>query len=248
MNPSAYKHVVKVPTYSFEESPKVVGDACYYLTKVTRRVVTLPSAITAGPFNEVLSVGYSKPFCSLSPHFPSVPDARFAVQGSKMNFHDDGEKGLGPLVTTLSLGGEAAMAFRKKDKKSKVKTEDVPLEPADTTAPAAKKAPRTLLTLKLVHADITIMEGEDVQKYFEHAITAKEGLRFGALPQFPPLRERSLTAPCAHSSHLPRDRTGPLPLAHTACPSQRGLSWSTQSIPRARSSGEVTFNGYASAD
>ena len=87
--------------------------------------------------------------------YASVPcfgadSASLLASQCKLQNGDDGEKGLGPLVSTLSIGGEAAMAFRRMEKKSKVKTEVVPPEPG-VISPTAKKSPRTLLTLKLAH-------------------------------------------------------------------------------------------------
>ncbi|KAL8292899.1 hypothetical protein RQP46_000593 [Phenoliferia psychrophenolica] len=202
-----YKHVVRVPTYSFDESPKVVADARTYLENVSRAIISEATPVAAVEFNEVLSVAY--------------------MEGAKMNFHDDGERGLDPVVSTLSLGGEATMSFRLKEKKkakqpvaapvapalasgsapsgSSTITSDsapgsltsgvfsdqvpqpnltpAPAPPPPATAPSEtstpKRGPRTLLTLSLRHADITVMEGESVQKWYEHAITTKDGLRFG---------------------------------------------------------------------
>ncbi|KAL8279372.1 hypothetical protein RQP46_008184 [Phenoliferia psychrophenolica] len=143
-----YDHVVAVPTYSFDESPDVVRDARTFLESVSRAVISESTPADAVDFNELLSVGY--------------------MNGSKMNFHDDGERGLGPVVATLSLGGDATLSFRKKE---------------DTGKPASKgsrRSSRKLLTLKLRHGDITIMEGEDVQRMYEHGVEIDGELRYAA--------------------------------------------------------------------
>ena len=62
--------------------------------------------------------------------------------------------------------------------------------PTLISAPEKKPArggPRTLLTLKLRHGDITVMEGGNVQKFYEHSIKTVDGLRFGGYLLLPPL-------------------------------------------------------------
>ncbi|KAK4702392.1 hypothetical protein P7C70_g3831, partial [Phenoliferia sp. Uapishka_3] len=175
-----YDHVVAVPTYSFDDSPAAVRDACAYLSDVSAKVVENEQDAV---FNEVLSVAYS------------------------------------PIVSTLSLGAPGIMRFRRKIKKSKAK-KGAAKSSADARAPSTSNlaAPRsqplptaeenqhktdeknkkeqnfTVLTLDLLHGHVTIMEGADVQSYFEHAITKpKDGLRFGELlpiVEFGPCVER----------------------------------------------------------
>ncbi|KAL8276751.1 hypothetical protein RQP46_010860 [Phenoliferia psychrophenolica] len=84
-----------------------------------------------------------------------------------MNFHDDGERGLGPVVATLSLGGDATLSFRKKDT-------------GKLASKGSRRPSRKLLTLKLRHGDITIMEGEAVQRLYEHGVEIDGKLRFAA--------------------------------------------------------------------
>ena len=38
------------------------------------------------------------------------------LEGQKIEYHDDGEEGLGPCIATLSLGGRAKMHMRMKTK------------------------------------------------------------------------------------------------------------------------------------
>lgn len=68
-----------------------------------------------------------------------------------MAYHDDGEQGLGPIVATLSLGADATMCFRQKQrKKSRAKA---PKEPE-----GEKPSTKPLVQLQLRHGDVTIME------------------------------------------------------------------------------------------
>lgn len=72
-------------------------------------------------------------------------------------FHDDGETGLGPVVSTLSLGASATMSFRRKTPKSKT---------------GGKRVSKVVCRLELQHGDVTIMEGHEVQKVFEVRCTS----------------------------------------------------------------------------
>lgn len=86
-----------------------------------------------------------------------------------MSYHDDGEAGLGPIVSTLSLGSRAVMSFRAKTKKSKQ---------IQLPRGSAKHA-KVIVKLDLHHGDITIMEHEDLQKHYEHQVEPVGPLRFG---------------------------------------------------------------------
>lgn len=78
------------------------------------------------------------------------------MQGQKIAFHDDGEVGVGPIVATLSLGSDAAMSFRRKRSKK------------DGAQPRPTgRMGRVCLKLTLRHGDVVVMQGADVQKYFE---------------------------------------------------------------------------------
>ncbi|KAK8073793.1 hypothetical protein PG994_004692 [Apiospora phragmitis] len=104
-------------------------------------------------FNELLALGY--------------------FQGSKISYHDDGEKELGPAVATLSLGSPAVMRFRPKRKtqlgqEGKGKRGDKP----------------SVISLVLKHGDIVIMHGTDIQREYEHEVTPSGKLRFALTARF----------------------------------------------------------------
>lgn len=83
-------------------------------------------------FNEILSVAY--------------------LEKQKMSYHTDNEKGLGPIIASLSLGSTALMHFRLRN---------------PTTS---KKHHPKSLTLVLNHGDIVIMEGHMIQFLYEHSV------------------------------------------------------------------------------
>lgn len=111
-----------------------------------------------------------------------------------MNFHDDGEHGLGPVVSSLSLGGSASMHFRPKVKRSSrnLVYSKNPLVSTNVTSdylpphvpPKAKEGSGTAvkpeLTLRLEHGDVMIMVGDRMQKVWEHMVEPLEGFRVAA--------------------------------------------------------------------
>lgn len=69
-----------------------------------------------------------------------------------MGYHDDGETGLGPIVSSLSLGSDAWMSFSRKEGRSRGKD--------------GKKGHKTcLFKVLLRHGDVVIMEVSEYSKY-----------------------------------------------------------------------------------
>ncbi|KAI1500619.1 hypothetical protein F5X99DRAFT_429281 [Biscogniauxia marginata] len=86
---------------------------------------------------------------------------------SRISYHDDGEKELGPTVATLSLGSPSLMFFRPKKR---------------TTIGDPSKAKRgdrpPMLGFVLEHGDMVVMHGRDIHKYYEHKVDPEGVLRF----------------------------------------------------------------------
>jgi alkylated DNA repair dioxygenase AlkB len=82
-------------------------------------------------------------------------------------YHDDGEKELGPVVASLSLGAPAVMKWRPKtENKINIKKDKNGSYKKDKHGkPAGVKA--TILELSLEHGDFMVMEGAGIQKYYE---------------------------------------------------------------------------------
>ncbi|KZV70713.1 hypothetical protein PENSPDRAFT_579053 [Peniophora sp. CONT] len=87
------------------------------------------------PFNEIMSVAY--------------------MEDQRMAFHADAERGLGPVVASLSLGSTSQMHFRRS--KHDITNDDV-----------AKGS--HVLTTVLKHGDILVMQGSEIQDYYEHTV------------------------------------------------------------------------------
>jgi len=77
------------------------------------------------------------------------------MEKQKMAFHSDAERGLGPTVASLSLGASAYMHFRVHNHFVKELSED---------------CSREVLSLYLRHGDVVVMEGAEIQKYYEHTV------------------------------------------------------------------------------
>ncbi|CAG8434291.1 1549_t:CDS:2 [Funneliformis mosseae] len=97
-----YKQALDLDTVPWSSAPKVCKDSFVYMQNIVRNFI-VPKA----KFNQMLSAIY--------------------MEGQKMSWHDDGDKGVGPVIATLSLGSSAEMKFRRKVKKDKLVNE---VEPA----------------------------------------------------------------------------------------------------------------------
>jgi len=114
-----------------EDGPKAVLGA---LALIKQRIATALGKDV--PFNEVLSAAY--------------------MEKQKMAFHSDSERGLGPVVASLSLGSTAEMHFR--------------LHAKYNVTEGHRKVAMSIL---LRHGDVLVMEGAGVQEYYEHTVVPK---------------------------------------------------------------------------
>ncbi|PWN21246.1 hypothetical protein BCV69DRAFT_164042 [Microstroma glucosiphilum] len=162
-----YKHSTATETVPLDAAPTCVAQAGEILTERTALVARLEK-----PFNELYPCAYE--------------------QGMKMNFHDDGEPGLGPIVSSLSLGGvPAQMVFRLKRRFVTVTAVEVPAKETLQRASLFCQTPsrayrqgqssaieglsipfhdRTMMSVPLRHGTIVVQEGAALQECFEHAV------------------------------------------------------------------------------
>ncbi|KIJ49566.1 hypothetical protein M422DRAFT_225410 [Sphaerobolus stellatus SS14] len=106
------------------------------------------------------------------PDFNEILSAAYMAD-QKMEFHSDGESDLGPIVAGLSLGAPATMRFREvpsKWRKAHASGEE-------------RRSPPVFLNLSLKHGDMVVMEGADIQEYYQHAVYP-EGFRIAATARF----------------------------------------------------------------
>ncbi|KAI1361897.1 hypothetical protein F5Y08DRAFT_355731 [Xylaria arbuscula] len=155
-----YKFGVVVKTSeSFSSAPPPVMRALGRLTWTGKTAVELSSAYA-------LAHGLSVDSVSMPTNFVDFNEQLILgyFENSKISFHDDGEKELGPTVATLSLGSPSIMNFRGKEKAG-FGTE--------------KKPEPTMLTLRLQHGDTVVMHGTRIHQYFEHSVDAAGIRRYG---------------------------------------------------------------------
>ncbi|KAI6840436.1 hypothetical protein KC340_g13956 [Hortaea werneckii] len=91
-----YKFVASGASKPFEESPWPVQACRSRLNWAQRMFLPDSGSGNDDEFNEELIFAY--------------------MEGQKIEYHDDGEEGLGPRIATLSLGGKAKMYLRMKSK------------------------------------------------------------------------------------------------------------------------------------
>ncbi|KAI5123916.1 hypothetical protein M0805_006334 [Coniferiporia weirii] len=122
-----YKYIVGTnTTVPFEQAPKSVNGALQLIKDRASLVVDEDAN-----FNEILTAAY--------------------MEEQRMGYHTDDERGLGPIVSSLSLGSIALMHFR--------------LHEAPTTGQREKE-----LTLVLRHGDVLVMAGAKIQKAYDHTV------------------------------------------------------------------------------
>lgn len=124
-----YKYVGETAnSVPLDEAPNCVQAALDVIKKRVDLAVKQKSQ-----FNEVLTAAY--------------------LAHQKMSFHSDDEKGLGPIVASLSLGSPAVMHFRHH------------------TSGAGQNQPNEIvMSLILRHGNVLVMEGCGVQIHYEHTV------------------------------------------------------------------------------
>ena len=108
----------------------------------------------APAFNEILSAAYmsdQKMEC-----MSDISPMRLLKFGA---VHSDGEKDLGPIIASLSLGLPATMRFRPVPSRW--------YSDEEVVEGVIRKSPPIVLTLTLRHGDVLIMEGAKIQEYYQ---------------------------------------------------------------------------------
>lgn len=142
-----YKFALELNTVPWKDAPKVCNDTLEYVKKIIENFVPEVSY----DFNQMLVAIY--------------------MEGQRMSWHDDGEKGVGPIIVSLSLGSPAEMKVRRKLKKkveassSKSSKNDEKGDYTPTFPIMRRNGPELLLNLN--HGDIVIMAGDTLQEHYD---------------------------------------------------------------------------------
>ncbi|KAL5485244.1 hypothetical protein ACEPAI_7886 [Sanghuangporus weigelae] len=122
-----YKYAVTTNiTDPFDQAPPSVNGALQLIRDRVSLVIKKEA-----DFNEILTAAY--------------------MARQKMSYHTDDEKGLGPVVASLSLGSVAHMHFRHR-------------------RTATNRSIDKQLSIVLRHGDVLAMEGAPIQELYEHSV------------------------------------------------------------------------------
>ncbi|KAK6085320.1 hypothetical protein SCUP234_02868 [Seiridium cupressi] len=172
-----YKFGVFVDTTAFADAPEPILRSVSQLTWAQKEAIVATKerflqdgtrcsaesmSLKSETFNELLSLGY--------------------FESSKISYHDDGEKELGPTVATLSLGSPSVMRFRPKTKNR-----------IGTAGSNKKRDKNPVISFPLYHGDICIMHGVDVHKFYDHEVTPRGKLRFAMTSRY--IRPETMPTP-----------------------------------------------------
>ncbi|KAK4124876.1 hypothetical protein N657DRAFT_615930 [Parathielavia appendiculata] len=166
-----YKFGVSVQSKGFNEAPDVILRALHRLIWAKKVAVENSNAFigtldpkfvrsnalvpNSGDFNELLALGY--------------------MEDDKINYHDDGESELGPVVAALSLGSPSTMRFRPKRKTQFF---------LPTQQDRGKACYKEVLEVPMKHGDMMVMVGTEIQKVYEHTVDPYGMRRFSLTARY----------------------------------------------------------------
>jgi alkylated DNA repair dioxygenase AlkB len=184
----AYKHAVKIETTPLHEAPRGVQLG---MALIRKRVAEAGIELSK-EMNEIYPVKY--------------------VESQRMNFHDDGEPGLGPVVASLSLGVAATMKFRLKARFTHKNAAAADAADGDSRMLAHD---RTVISLPLRHGSVCIQDGHNVQSHYDHAVEPRNtsgssgagGLRYALTARA--IYEEIKSKPSKPGRAAPRGSTAP---------------------------------------
>lgn len=180
----AYKYLVATKSSTFEDSPRIVLDARDYVVGIVKTMIPDKDS----QFNQLMSVAYR-------------PDQR-------MNWHDDGEAGLGPCIAAISLGSDSEFLVRRKKGKAAPK----PYRRPKSVAPGAVPGPED-------NPDAPVNEDKPTEDSEDDPPLGEEDDKLEPVPEVEePIAARSIAKPRAISAEAPvltlRLRHGDIVIMH----------------------------------
>ncbi|SPQ19543.1 747741fe-b9b0-4527-9d33-d1795b9f6765 [Thermothielavioides terrestris] len=166
-----YKFGVTVQSRGFSQAPDVILRALHRLIWAKTVAVAASNAFirtldrgtrgqdslvtNARDFNELLALGY--------------------MEDDKINYHDDGEEELGPVIAALSLGSPSTMRFRPKRGTGFF---------LPTHKQLGKVCYKEVLEVPMKHGDMMVMVGTNIQKVYEHTVDPHGKRRFSLTARY----------------------------------------------------------------
>lgn len=108
-----YKFVVPQDSKAFKDAPAVILNGLDRMTWAGRKTVTDGSFVD---FNELLALGYFEKQKIGVRHCPVAISLMIRGVADVIQYHDDGEDDLLGTIATISIGGDADMRLRMKEK------------------------------------------------------------------------------------------------------------------------------------
>ncbi|MBW0484426.1 hypothetical protein O181_024141 [Austropuccinia psidii MF-1] len=154
-----YRFTSEAPTIPWEEAPKDIVRTKAWLEETVNSINTatklqIPTELSKGLPDEI--------------HFNQILECCY-VANSGMNYHSDDEPGVGPIITSLSLGKTATMHFRRKPLNKRSISSS---QPATLPMRPLRRNNFPSLRMELRHGDIVIQNGKAIQDSWHHSITS----------------------------------------------------------------------------
>lgn len=178
-----YKFVVPQDSKAFKDAPDVIMNGLNRMTWAGRHTVTDGSF---KDFNELLALGY---FEKQKIGVRSVAMSQMAGRcPNVMQYHDDGEDDLLGTIATMSIGGDADMKLRMKDKWYSAKALKI-----DTYDPTAQVIPgmqgwQDRLELNSMYGQVSEEDFDRAKATFFKNVEAGKYGKSGTSPVFVTLR------------------------------------------------------------
>ncbi|OXV11533.1 hypothetical protein Egran_00707, partial [Elaphomyces granulatus] len=193
-----YKYVVAVDSKGFDEAPPVIMNALSRLTWATRQVVASAEGAALLP-NELLLLGYFEEMAigyhddgesSLGPTIATLSlggKASMKVRLKDQYFR--GRSKSNKLVTNdpvlVSCGKyEQRKALKDELDNGSITAEEYDQRRTEICRAITRREASPIINMEIQHGDFVVMHGADLQKYFEHAVSPDDKLRFALTARY----------------------------------------------------------------
>ncbi|ORY67655.1 uncharacterized protein BCR38DRAFT_338511 [Pseudomassariella vexata] len=181
-----YKFGVLVETNGFAEAPEPILRGQAQLDWAHKETISAMKELF-----EAEEIEYCEDSMTLEPHTFNELLSLGYFESCVINYHDDGEKELGPTVATLSLGSPSIMNFAPKSSSGIGKKTKGKYGPA-------------VLSFPLNHGDIVVMHGSMIHKHYVHSVKPAGKLRFALTCRY--IRPETIHDPKARAEAIEKGK------------------------------------------